>query len=230
LSGGIDSPVAVYLLAREHEVYLLNMDNRPFADEEEWKNVRELAKRLREVTGKPLPLYSSSHGPAQGEFKDRCTARYQCILCKRMMFRTAEMLARRLGAGAIGTGDSLGQVASQTLQNMAVVEEAISIPVLRPLVGLDKTEIIEIARRIGTYEISILQSTGCTLAPDKPAVKAELKLIRAEENKLDMERIVRDAEEGLEEIGGEGGGRETEGATEAKEGVKVTKEKEGGER
>lgn len=201
MSGGIDSPVAAYLLAQNHEVILFHMDNRPFTDDRERGKVEKLVKKLREAAGKEMALYTAPHGAvSQAAFAKACTSRYQCVLCKRMMLRTAQALAKKLGADAIGTGESLGQVASQTLQNMYVEESVVDIPVLRPLLGLDKTEIMEIAREIGTYEISVLPAGGCTAVPSKPSVKAELEKILEEEEKDGAHpfNLVADVEKGLE--------------------------------
>ena len=198
MSGGIDSPVAAHLLSKENEVFLLHMDNRPFTDDREIEKVKLLARNVRSSFGKNIPLYVAPGGYAsQTETGGKCLPRYQCVLCRRMMLRFAEAFAKRIGAEAIGTGESLGQVASQTLQNMAVEEEAVSMPVLRPLLGLDKTEIIEIAREVGTYDISAMPSVCCTLAPSKPSVRAEMEAIIEEENKLDIPCII---EKLLEEI------------------------------
>ncbi|MCL1978752.1 MAG: tRNA 4-thiouridine(8) synthase ThiI, partial [Methanomassiliicoccaceae archaeon] len=115
ISGGIDSPVAVYLMDRAGaEITLLHMDNRPYADDRSVEKVAAIAERLREVTGSPLPLYSSPHGASQKKISETCDRNYQCVLCKRTMLRTAQELAERLGCGGIVNGDSLGQVASQT--------------------------------------------------------------------------------------------------------------------
>jgi thiamine biosynthesis protein ThiI len=191
LSGGIDSPVAAYLMLKTgYDITLLHMDNRPYADDDAWKKAGRLRERLEHVTGKKIDLFSAPHGPSQRAFSENCRKNLQCVMCKRAMVRAAERVAGRIGAGAVITGDSLGQVASQTLQNLRVVEAAVKIPIIRPLVGLDKTEIIEIARKIGTFELSTMPGVGCTAVPDKPATRAALDSVLAEESKVDIECLV----------------------------------------
>lgn len=200
-SGGIDSPVAAYLLAREHEVILLHMDNRPYTDDREMKKVKELCGRVGEASGKEVKLFAAPHGEvAQKEFMNACTRRYQCVLCKRMMLRTASLFAEKMEADALATGDSLGQVASQTLQNLAVEEEATGLPILRPLIGMDKTEIIEMAKMIGTYELSIRPSAPCGAVPNKPSVRARIADIEEEEGKLDVPEAAKKISNSVEEI------------------------------
>ncbi len=175
ISGGIDSPVASYIMSRAGaDVVLLHMDNRPYADDRALKNVVDISKRLEEVLGKRLPLYVAPHGDSQGMISESCDRNYQCVMCKRAMQRTAREFARSIGAGAIIMGDSLGQVASQTLKNIRAENVGLGFPVLRPLIGMDKIEIIEIAKRIGTFDLSIREATGCTIVPRKVTVAAEI--------------------------------------------------------
>ena len=190
ISGGIDSPVAAYVMDKAGaEVILLHMDNRPFADDKSIEKVKLLAEQLRSVTGSPFPLYSAPHGLSQETISRTCDRSYQCVLCKRTMLRAAQELAGRLGCGGIIMGDSLGQVASQTLKNLRYVSRGLTIPVVRPLIGYDKLEIESVAKEIGTYELSIIRSDGCSIVPSKPVTEADL-------NK--MEKF--DASSGLEEL------------------------------
>ena len=110
-----------------------------------------------------------------------------------MLLRYAEMIAEKNNCDAIVMGDSLGQVASQTLQNLRVVEQATSMPILRPLIGLDKEDVIKIAKYIGTYELSISTAFGCTAVPKKPSTKAKLERILIEEEKIDLNKLVKQA-------------------------------------
>ncbi|MCD6461547.1 MAG: 7-cyano-7-deazaguanine synthase [Thermoplasmata archaeon] len=211
LSGGIDSPVAAWLVARDGvEIAVLHMDNRPFTNDQEFGKVKALVEVLRDRTGQGVRLYTAPHGmTVQTTIGRIANPRYQCVLCRRMMFRTGEALAREIGAEVLVTGESLGQVASQTLKNMAVEEEAVNIPILRPLLGLDKTEIMEMARDIGTFDISTSPGLCCTLAPHKPSVKASLKTIKAEEERMDIPGIMERVLDGLrveEATSGGGGG------------------------
>lgn len=155
------------------EVILLHMDNSPYGDRRSLDNVELLAERLREATGQEMPLYSARHGPTQARLNETCDTRYQCVMCKHVMQRTARNLCKRLDCAGIVMGDSLGQVASQTLLNIRAENTGLDFPVLRPLIGYDKLEIEEIAKNIGTYEISIRPATGCTLVPKGPVTNAE---------------------------------------------------------
>ncbi len=179
ISGGIDSPVAAYMMDRiGADITLLHMDNRPFADDESIDKVKRLTERLREVSGKDIPLYSASHGISQQKISETCDNNYQCVMCKRFMLRTAQTFAERNGCSGIVMGDSLGQVASQTLKNIRSVNHGITMPVLRPLIGYDKIEIESIAKDIGTYEISISRSNGCSIVPGRPITEADLKKVK----------------------------------------------------
>jgi thiamine biosynthesis protein ThiI len=110
-----------------------------------------------------------------------------------MLVRYAEKIAEKYNSPAVVMGDSLGQVASQTLQNLRVVEQAIQIPILRPLIGLDKEDVVKIAKEIGTYELSIKTSFSCTAVPKKPSTKAKLEQILIEEKKIDIDKLVENA-------------------------------------
>ncbi len=190
VSGGIDSPVAAYLAARAGgEIILLHMDNTPYGDESSLQNVKDLARRLREETGQEMPLYSAPHGPSQTSISETCDPRYQCVMCKRTMQKTAKLLAGKLGCSAIVMGDSLGQVASQTLSNIRAESAGLDFPIVRPLIGLDKLEIEEIAKEIGTYEISIRPAAGCTIVPKGPVIDAKLTSVRKFDLATDTEAL-----------------------------------------
>ncbi|MCG7844012.1 MAG: tRNA 4-thiouridine(8) synthase ThiI, partial [Methanomassiliicoccales archaeon] len=125
--------------------------------------------------------------------KEKCQSSYQCVLCKRLMLRTAQAVARQVGAKGIIMGDSLGQVASQTLNNIRAEQYGLEMPVLRPLIGLDKLEIERLAKMIGTYEISILSNgeKECTAVPSRVITNATVSDILAEEAKVDLESMAR---------------------------------------
>ncbi|OPX57534.1 MAG: thiamine biosynthesis protein ThiI [Methanomassiliicoccales archaeon PtaB.Bin215] len=189
LSGGIDSPVAACLMAkRGAELVLLHMDNRPFSGELGVRKAVLLAEALRRETGQEMPLYMAPHGENQAINKERCQSSYQCVLCKRLMLRTAQAVARKVGASGIVMGDSLGQVASQTLNNIRAEQHGLELPVLRPLIGLDKLEIERLAKEMGTYEISIMSDGGkdCTAVPSRVITNASVKDILDEEAKVDL--------------------------------------------
>jgi len=175
------------------EITLLHMDNRPFADDVTVEKVRSLAERLRSVTGSPFPLYSAPHGASQQKISETCDRSYQCVLCKRVMLRTAQELAGRLGCSGIVMGDSLGQVASQTLKNLRFVSRGLSIPVVRPLIGYDKLEIEAISKDIGTYELSIIRSDGCLIVPSRPITEADPGKIQKFDGSSGLEELALNA-------------------------------------
>ena len=191
ISSGIDSPVATYLLSKKTEnMILVHGDDRPFTDDREIENFINIARHLKEKISGNVKAFIVPHGNALSSYKKNCANRFTCVFCKRMLVRYAEKIAERENAVAIIMGDSLGQVASQTLQNLRVVEQAVSLPILRPLIGLDKEDVIRIAKNIGTYDISILPSDGCTAVPSKPATRARLEDVLTEEKKIDVNKIV----------------------------------------
>jgi thiamine biosynthesis protein ThiI len=191
LSSGIDSPVAIYMLSKNaDEIILLHADNRPFTDDREIEKFISLAKHLKEIIPSHLTALLLPHGHSLEAYKMHCNNRYTCVVCKRMMLRYAEAIAKKEHAEAIIMGDSLGQVASQTLQNLRVVEQAVSIPILRPLIGFDKEDTIKIAKQIGTFNISIAKADGCAAVPTKPSTQARLEHIRAEEQKINVDELV----------------------------------------
>ena len=190
LSGGIDSPVALYIMAKKMECIALHMDNEPFGGGEAGK-VEEMVKRISLILDKKIDLYTVPFGRTiQKAIYENCDERYRCVMCKRMMYRVAEAAGREMGADIIVTGENLGQVASQTLQNLVVLDESVGMAVVRPLVGLDKEDIIDIAKRIGTYDISIKKAFPCGLVPSKPSTSAALERIHEEEMKADFSSLV----------------------------------------
>jgi len=202
LSGGIDSPVAAHLMMeRGAELITLHLDNRPFGGlEHQLTKVRQMAARLEELHGRRIRQFAAPHGANHTAFLDNCRSGLHCVLCRRMMLRVAGALALREGAQGLVTGESLGQVASQTLQNIAAEYPAAPVPILRPLIGLDKQEIVEMAKRIGTFEISIQPGSCCTAVPDRPATCAALSELEAEEKKLDIGALVEKTMDGLKEL------------------------------
>jgi len=191
ISSGIDSPVATYLLSKKsEELVLLHADNRPFTDDREIQNFIKLAKHLKKVIPSAIKTYNVPHGVALATYKQEAEQRFTCVFCKRMLVRYAEAIAKKEHADAIIMGDSLGQVASQTLQNIRVVDQASKIPILRPLIGLDKEDVVKMAKDIQTYELSILPSDGCIAVPNKPSTMAKIDQILFEESKIDVRKLV----------------------------------------
>lgn len=194
ISSGIDSPVATYLFAKKvPEIILLHTDNRPFTDDREITNFIGIAKHLKKEMNLKIKAYLVPHGNSLFYYKQNCNNRFTCIFCKRMMLRYAEDIAKKEKADALIMGDSLGQVASQTLQNIRVVDSVVNMPILRPIIGYDKEDIVNIAKKIGTYELSIKKSDGCSVVPNKPATKAQIDAILTEERKIDIDKLVKQA-------------------------------------
>lgn len=190
MSGGIDSPVAAYIMNNAGaEILLLHMDNRPYAEDASIDRVKELAQQLRDVTGSEMPLYSAPHGIFQTVITDTCDANYRCVMCKRFMQRVAREFGKRTGCSGIVMGDSLGQVASQTLKNIRSENLDLDFPVVRPLIGFDKLEIEAIAKKIGTYSISTIPVKGCTAVPLKPITEAEPEKIRKFDIASDLDEM-----------------------------------------
>lgn len=202
LSGGIDSPVAAYVMAAAGaEVVLLHMDTSPDGSGGSDDKVVRLASRLSEAAGREMPAHVAPHGAttlssALMEAPDRL----RCVLCKRAMLRAAQALAGRVDARAIVTGESLGQVASQTLPNMRSEDAAVELPVLRPLVGLDKVEIIEKARYAGTFDISIDDAGGCIFVPSRPATATVASELEAAEDGMGAAEATGGALDGLRQV------------------------------
>ena len=192
LSGGIDSPVAAHrLMKRGCRATLVHFHSLPFQD----GTSREKAAALAELFTRfqfHSTLYLVPFGEIQRQVVVGSPAPLRVLLYRRLMGRIAERIALRERARALVTGDSLGQVASQTLENLAVIEAAVGIPVLRPLIGCDKEEIVQQARRIGTYEISIRPDQDCCrlFVPQHPATFASLEEIQAAEAGLDIAQLV----------------------------------------
>ena len=203
ISGGIDSPVAGHMIAkRGMRVECLHFHSYPYTNDQAKDKVIDLATIVSQYTG-VTKLYTVSVTHIQEEIHEKCKAELMITLLRRFMFRIAERHAMHIGAQCLITGESLGQVASQTIEGMtssnSVVEK---MPVLRPLVGFDKNEIIDRAVKIGTYETSILPYEDCctVFLPDFPAIRPKLKDILAEEAKLDVEGLIKEAFTTMEKI------------------------------
>lgn len=203
LSGGIDSPVAGYMMAkRGMEVDCLHFHSYPYTNMQAKEKVVELAKVLSEYTV-GTTLYSVSVTHIQEAIHENCAPELMITLLRRFMFRIAERQAERVRAQCLITGESLGQVASQTIEGMTSSNSVVQkLPVLRPLVGFDKNEIIERSVKMGTYEISIQPFEDCctVFLPDFPAIRPKLKDILKEEAKLDVEGLIKQAFETVEKI------------------------------
>lgn len=202
ISGGLDSPVAGWLgLKRGLELTGLHFHSFPFTSERSKEKVIDLCRVLARYAGS-FRLIVAPFTAIQKAIRQSCPEELYVTIMRRMMFRIAEKVAHREGALALLTGESLGQVASQTLESIAVINRVVELPVLRPVISWDKTEIIELARKIGTYEISIQPYEDCCtlFVPRHPATKPRLeKVERAEEN-LDVEGLMQECLDNLETI------------------------------
>ncbi|MDO8871004.1 MAG: tRNA uracil 4-sulfurtransferase ThiI [Methanobacteriaceae archaeon] len=183
LSGGIDSPVAAYMMMKRGcQITALHFDNEPFTDPKALDKVQKIVEKLREYsTGVKLTLKVVKYGQYLQKCSDEAE-KLTCVLCKSGMYQTAEMVANKENALGIVDGSSVGQVASQTLPNLLATRNSVSMPVLSPLIGMDKVEIENMAKKIGTYEISIIQDGGCSAVPRYPETNADMeRLIDAQE-------------------------------------------------
>lgn len=203
LSGGIDSPVAGYMIAkRGMHVHCLHFHSYPYTNEQAKEKVVELAKILSPYTcGTRLFCVSVTH--IQEEIHDKCAPELMVTLLRRFMFRIAEIVANRNGIQCLITGESLGQVASQTIEGITSSNSVLKkIPVLRPLIGFDKNDIIEKSMAMGAYETSIQPFEDCctVFLPDHPAIRPKLDYIESEEAKLDVYALIEEALSTIEKI------------------------------
>ncbi len=195
LSGGIDSPVAAYkVLSRGCRVVFVHFHSFPHTSLESQEKVRALVRHLTPYQFRSR-LYLVPFAAAQRMVVAYCPPELRVVLYRRLMLRIAEQLARRERAKALVTGESIGQVASQTVENIGAIAGASTLPILRPLIGDDKEEIVSLAERIGTYPISILPDDDCCslFVPKHPETRATVKNIEASEACLDMDAILREA-------------------------------------
>ena len=195
LSGGIDSPVAGYrMMKRGMTVECVHFESFPYTSEAAREKVLELARELAEYAGRiKVHIISLTH--IQEEMRDRCEEDYFTLLLRRFMMKLASRSAEENGCPVLVTGESLGQVASQTLRAMVVTEDAADRPVFRPLIGMDKEEIIVTARQIGTFDTSILPYDDCctVFTPRHPRTQPELSKVLREEGRIDAEALIEEA-------------------------------------
>ncbi len=202
LSGGIDSPVSTYMIARRGvRLIPVHFFSFPYTSEQAKEKVVELATLLTDYCGKmTIEVVPFTH--IQEEIRDKCPEEYFTLIMRRFMMRLAEKIAVYYGAGAIVTGENLGQVASQTMEAMAVTRAVTTLPIVQPLIGFDKEEIVRLARKIGTFGTSILPYEDCctVFTPRHPRTKPKLKDVEAVEAALDVEALVEEAFNGIEQI------------------------------
>ena len=203
ISGGIDSPVAGHMIAkRGMQINCIHFHSYPYTNMQARDKVVELAKVLSDYTcGTKLNIVSVTH--IQEEKNKKCNGEYMVTLLRRFMMRIAEIIAKKCGAQCLITGESLGQVASQTVEGITSSNSVVKyLPVLRPLCGFDKEEIIERSRYMGAYDISIQPYEDCctVFLPKHPVIKPSIESILDEEKKLDVEKLIEDAVATLEVV------------------------------
>lgn len=200
LSGGIDSPVAGYLMAKRGvEVQAIYYHTYPFTSERTNDKVKKLAEKMTEYCGK-IKLYSVNILEVYKSIKNNCPEKEVTILARRFMMRIAEKVAIENDVDTLITGENLGQVASQTIKSISVINEITKIPILRPLIGMDKTEIIDISKEINTYETSILPYEDCcsVFSPKHPVTRPKLDGIQKSEEQLHIDELVNIAHKTIE--------------------------------
>ncbi len=202
LSGGIDSPVSSYMIAKRGvRLVPVHFFSFPYTSEQAKDKVIELGRQLTEYCGRmTLDVVPFTH--IQEEIRDKCPEEYFTLIMRRFMMRIAGRIAYNAGAKAIVTGENLGQVASQTMEAMASTQAVIDMPVLQPLIGMDKEEIITLSRKIGTFETSILPYEDCctVFTPRHPKTHPKLSEVEAAESVLDIDALVDEAFKGIERI------------------------------
>ncbi|HPZ59984.1 MAG TPA: tRNA uracil 4-sulfurtransferase ThiI [Bacillota bacterium] len=200
LSGGIDSPVAAFLMAkRGMYIEAVHFHSYPYTSERAWEKVKDLAQVLTDYCGN-IKIHSVNLLPIQEQIVQHCPEEEMTILIRRFMMKIAQRIARETGSLMLITGENLGQVASQTAEALVVTDAAVQMPVMRPLIAMDKTEIIDLARKIGTYDISILPYEDCctVFLPKHPKTKPKLSAILESESRLNVEELVESALKSVE--------------------------------
>ena len=202
LSGGIDSPVSCYMIAKRGvRLIPVHFFSFPYTSQQAKEKVVELGRILTRYCGKmTMEVVPFTH--IQEEIRDKCPEEYFTLVMRRFMMRIAERIARDAGAKAIVTGENLGQVASQTMEAMAATQAVLDLPVLQPLIGMDKEEIVQMARRIGTFDTSILPYEDCctVFTPRHPRTRPKPGEVAAAEKALDVDTLVEEALQGIERI------------------------------
>lgn len=195
LSGGIDSPVAGYLMSKRGlKLEAVHFHSYPYTSAQAKEKVIEVAKEISEYCGE-IKLHVVSFTEIQEQIHKNCDPEYMITIMRRIMMRIAERLCKENGLGAIVTGESLGQVASQTMQSMTVTNSVVSLPVFRPVIAFDKEEIMDVARKIGTYETSILPYEDCctVFLPKNPVIRPTISRAEYLEKSLDIDSLVETA-------------------------------------
>ena len=202
LSGGIDSPVSSWMMARRGvQLEMVHFVSPPYTSQQAQDKVLELARQLTAYCGRML-VHIVPFTEIQEEIRRSCPEEYFTLIMRRFMMRLAQAVARQQGCQALVTGESLGQVASRTMASLAVTENAVDMPILRPLIGIDKVEIIHTSRRIGTYETSILPFEDCctVFTPRHPNTRPRIEDVAAAESALDVDALMEKALSGIQRV------------------------------
>jgi len=202
LSGGIDSPVAGHMMAKRGvEIECIHFFSYPYTSERAKEKVLELARLMTKYCGR-MTVDIVGFTEIQEAIRDNCPEEYFTIIMRRFMMRISQRIARSHGCGCLITGENLGQVASQTMQAMAVTGAVVDMPLFHPLIGMDKEEIVRIARKIGTMETSILPYEDCctVFTPKHPKTKPVLSQVEEVERALDVEALIERAVENTEKV------------------------------
>ena len=195
LSGGIDSPVSSWMVAKRGvDIEAVHFHSYPFTNERSQEKVRDLARILSKYCG-PIKLHMVNTLDIQKAIAENCNEEETTILSRRFMMRIAQKIGESRYCTALVTGESIGQVASQTMQGLYCTNASVTMPVFRPLIAMDKIDIIKIAEDIGTYETSIIPEADCCslFSPKKPVTKPRLERIEKSETKLDVEGLIKSA-------------------------------------
>ncbi|MZG53969.1 MAG: tRNA 4-thiouridine(8) synthase ThiI [Nitrospinae bacterium] len=202
LSGGIDSPVAAYLMAcRGCRVHFVFYDNQPFLGRGGYEKVLKLSKIINRYQGR-AKLFVVPFQDVQVAIRDHCKEENRVVLYRRMMYRIADAISRQYQLQGLVTGESLGQVASQTLENLAAVTCVTSMNIFRPLIGMNKEGIIKEAKKIGTYEVSIEPQPDCcsVFMPTRPVTRSKIPVLERDEEKILLEKLQVEAIANIETI------------------------------
>ena len=195
ISGGIDSPVAAWMMAKRGlQLEAIHFASPPYTSERAEKKVLDLLKKVAAYSGR-IKLHIVPFTKIQEEIKDKCPEELFTILMRRYMMRISEKIATESDCGALITGESVGQVASQTLHALACTDSVVSMPVFRPLIGMDKNEVVIISRKIDTFDISVLPYEDCctVFTPKHPRTKPKLYYVEQAENLLDSQTLIDEA-------------------------------------
>ncbi len=195
ISGGIDSPVAGWMMAKRGlRLVGIHFASPPYTSPRAEMKVHTLCKKVAQYSGR-IPLFVVPFTHIQEEIRTKCPEDLFTLIMRRIMMRCAEILARREDCGALITGESVGQVASQTMQAIAVTDPAATMPVFRPLIGMDKSEVVDISKKIDTFETSILPFEDCctVFTPKHPKTKPKLAQVEEAEQALDLEALIAEA-------------------------------------